>query len=557
MGKIVPFATSLKYVLNGVDTYTFKHVVTDAESATRFKETSTISVKLAGRTAFHGVVKTCEDEHSGKLKTIVAESPISILRDQDIQEIDARGLSSIKNLIDSILPPGISIEYKSDKNPLLRYAFRSGSLITHLNTLCALGSLNWRQKLVSATEATIVISERGEEPTDKLVFVENKDIFNLKIDNSLFKKYTSVTAIGVEQEVSGYTCTASLTTGTYFYLDCDDGELEDMEILPENHAYTHLTSMGHYKRVSLSYGAELKGWCCGVNSVFKINDECMKFCCKSGRELLGVTRGHWGTYAGDVHVKGDYCLLVENLAIVASEGGGLSVSPATNLFKIGTEIVKGDLIGNKIKLATFEENSGIYTGRGLEYSDGSTFESPKVGWVHKNYNAYPHKQGAVVVPYYPDLQEINDPVLAVTIHGKGIVTKDGIDKLAWGTLLNIQNGILSGSCTYKSADFYDKNISVGQKIEIVTATSKDGNNIIRPSTTYPVIIYSITQSQNKLLHIEFGNVIPEVLYMLKSGEYALQAAVRKNTPFTHDETRIQSISGKIASWKNSYVRLSW
>lgn len=511
----------------------------------------------AGVPVFSGTVKKCESEYTGRVKNIVAESPISLLRDADMQEEGSRNLSAVDVLLRDIVPSGITIDYRAARRPLIQYAFRSGSIITHLNTICSMVSLNWRQQTVSATEAVIVISEAGETTPDPIILKENTDIFRLKVDKSLFKKYTHVTAIGVEQEVSGYTCTASLPATEYFYLDCDDAELGDDEIIPKEDAHAYLTPLYRFDKISLRYGAQLKGWDAG-STVFRVNEECFNYSSKMGADLFGITRGYWESISSEIHSPGDPCILAKSLPIITPDGSPATLQTATTLFKIGTEIVQGTLDSGAILLATYDPNTMLYVGRGLEYATGSNLSTP-AGWISHPYNSYAHKQGAVVTPYYPDLDPAtSDSTLAITIHGKGIVTKDGIDKLAWGALLNVQNGIISGSGTYKCADFFDKNIAVGQKLDIVTASSYNGTMLLEPSTTYHVIIYSITTKQNSLAEIEFGNVIPEVLHMLKSGEYALQAAVRKTAPFTAGGVDQLSISGKTGMWKqNTRVRLSW
>jgi hypothetical protein len=58
--------------------------------------------------------------------------------------------------------------------------------------------------------------------------------------------------------------------------------------------------------------------------------------------------------------------------------------------------------------------------------------------------------------------------------------------------------------------------------------------------------------------IEFGNVIPEVLNMLKSGEYALQAALRKQGTTETEEIKTLSMSGKLAKTTlDRDVRINW
>lgn len=554
--KITPFNTSIKQTLNGIDTCSFKHVCNATGAATRFKENATVNLSLSGNLAFAGTVKKCESERSGRIKSITAESPLAVLRDTDLQETDARELSSVSSLLDSIMPDNITIKYNLTKNPLLQYAFRSGSIITHLNTICSLAKLNWRSSTVTATTCEIVISEDGETPKDAIELVENKDIFKLKLDKSLYKKYTHITAIGVEQEVSGYCCTASIQFEgmPYFFLDCDDGEVYEDEILPDGDTYEYMTPLKLYRRFDLEYGWQLKGWD-GQNTVFKVNNEFMSFGYKAGSSLMNIERGYWNSVVSEAHVKSETCALVNQLLLQPST----FTIPSTTFFKIGSEIVRGTMSASSIELATINATTGTYEGRGQEYFVSSNPLIPS-GWRHNPKEMYSHKQGSVVVPYYPDLDPASaGPSLAVTIHGKGVTTKDGIDKLAWGTLLNIQNGILSGSCLFKAADFYDSGVAVGNRIRITTASSMTGpNSVIEPATTYDVLIYSITKNQNSLIEIEFGNVIPEVLQMLKSGEYALQAAVRKSAPLAKEQITDLSVSGRMGKTSNDkLVRLVW
>ncbi len=104
---------------------------------------------------------------------------------------------------------------------------------------------------------------------------------------------------------------------------------------------------------------------------------------------------------------------------------------------------------------------------------------------------------------------------------------------------------MSGSFTYKSSDFFDKDITVGKRFTLQTAT-KD----IEPASTYDVMIYSIKREQNKLMTVEFGNIAPEVLQLIKSGEYALQAAVRKDSVSTSKDVDLISIGGALALESN-------
>lgn len=551
------FNATLVQTLNGIDTYAFDHVCHTASVATRYGESATIEINVNGQFAFGGTVKTVTSKKSGFVQSILCESPLAKLRDHDLQEESSRGLSKVSKLLADVVPAGISIRYTATIDPPITYAFRSGSVLTHLNTMCALNGLNWRGKTSTATEMEITISDRGEENPDVLELIENVNIFNLSLDKSMFKKYTKVTAIGVENEISGYTCTASLQTPTYFILDSDDGELGEDEVPVVGYEYEYLYPSARYSRIIISYGAELKGW--DLNDHIYINSEAVRFSSKSGNTLLGCQRSQWNTLAEDHHVIGDCCALARTLSITMPNGvTPASISPATTLFRIGSEIVQAtEVTGTALLLATVNATTWIQEGRGLFY------DTENLMWRSDVENIYPHKRGTPITPYYTDTAsydpESSDEVLAVTVHGKGIITKDGIDKLAWGVLTNLQNGILSGKCTYKAGDFGDTNITVGQKMRITTASAKtSATSIISPATTYDALIYSITRKQNKLMEIEFGNVIPEVLNMLKSGEYALQAAVRKTPAFDTKSVQTLSVTGKTARrYNGSVVELRW
>lgn len=518
-------------ILNGVDTYAFSTVCSSAGVASKYVEGATIVIKSFEGLAFAGSIKKTDTKYAGYVREVVAESPVSTLRDLDVGETSARGQTRLSILLSELCPPQITIQYLSSEDPAIRYAFRSGSLITHLNTLCSMCGMNWRSKTISATSAEIIIS-KAEPSKDLVELIENVDIFNLKIDKSMFKKYTQVTAVGVESEVSGYTCTASLTSATYFVLDSDDAEVGLYEIPPPGHVYGYLYPAETRGRIDLRWGSNLKGWDSNAHAL--INGEIISYTSKSGSSLFGVTRAQYNMPSNTTHIIGDDCMLVDRINLVVPTGQSGVVSPATTLFKIGSEIVQGTLSGNVLELATILPNSMYYVGRGLEYSE------PASMYIFSPNNAYSHKCGAIIMPYYESAQTQED-VVAVTIHGKGIVNKDGIDKLAWGALLNVQNGILSGSCTYKSGDFFDAGIAVGTSIRISTATTKGGSaNLISPATTYDCLVYSITKKQNSLMQIEFGNVIPEIMNLLKSGEYAMQAAIRKTKPIK--ETGITDVS---------------
>lgn len=552
------FNATLVQTLNGIDTYSFDHVCTSSETATRYKEAATIAVNINGNLAFAGTVKNTTAKRNGFIKSVVAESAMAVARDQGLEETDARGLTKMSTLLQDVAPTGVTINYLATVDPPIKYAFRAGSILTHLNTMCAMNGLNWRGDVVSSTESTITISDRGDIADDLPVFVENVDIFNLTIDKSLFKQPTKVTAIGVEEEVSGYTCTASLiNVATRLILDSDDGELYDDEIPMPGEHYEYMSDIYRYQRVLLDHGAELIGW--EANSRFLINDECMSYTSKSGNTLLGVQREQYDTMCIDTHLHGAPCVLFEYLRYTLPTGvSTFTVSPATTLFKIGSEVICVESIeSNYLKLATIEADTHFMVGRGLARDS----ESGK--WITDVSNLYAHKRGTPIVPYYPD-STMEEPasVLSVTIHGKGIVSKDGIDKLAWGALTNLQNGILSGKFTFRSGDFGDKSIGVGQWIQIQTATTKVGQaatQTITPATTYDALIYSINRSQNKLLTVEFGNVVPEVMTLLKSGEYAMQAAIRKQPAQKTIDTYNSSLSGKVAKIKSTQntVKLIW
>lgn len=518
-------------ILNGVDTYAFSMVCASTGIASKYVEGATVAIKSFEGLAFAGSIKKTDTMRSGYVREVLAESPVSIIRDLDVCEASARGLTRLSDLLVELCPPQITIKFLSSEDPAIRYAFRSGSIITHLNTLCSMCGMNWRSRVLSATSAEIVISK--VEPTkDTPELVENVDIFNLKIDKSLFKKYTQVTAVGVEPEVAGYTCTASLTSATYFILDSDDGEIGLSEIPPPGHIYEYLYPIVAQSRIDLQWGANLKGW--DVNAHALINGEIISYTSKSGTSLFGVQRAQYNMPSNKTHIIGDDCMLVDQINLVVPTGQSGAINPATTLFKIGSEIVQGNISGTALELATIAPNSMFYIGRGLEYSETAS------AYIYNQNNAYSHKCGSVVMPYYESARPPED-VVAVTIHGKGIINKDGIDKLAWGALLNVQNGILSGSCTYKAGDFFDGSIAVGTNVQITTATTRTGPaSVITPATTYDCIIYSITKKQNSLMQIEFGNVIPEIMNLLKSGEYAMQAAIRKTKPIK--ETKITDVS---------------
>jgi hypothetical protein len=60
------------------------------------------------------------------------------------------------------------------------------------------------------------------------------------------------------------------------------------------------------------------------------------------------------------------------------------------------------------------------------------------------------------------------------------------------------------------------------------------------------------------MEIEFGNVIPEIMNLLKSGEYALQAAVRKSPKFDTNSLQTISVTGKTArKFNGDVVELRW
>jgi hypothetical protein len=563
------FNATLTQTLNGIDTYSFSHVCTSTEVATRFTEGATLLLKVNGVLAFGGTVKTTEKVKSGYVKEVLVESPLAKVRDESLEETSVRGHTTLKNLITSVLPDGFTLEYLPSRNPVYKYAFRSGSVLTHLNTLCAMSGMNWRGALLTATTGTIVVSEGGETNRDRISLVENTDLYNLKIETSLFKQYTQVTALGVEKEVSGYSCVASLpATIPYALLDCDDSELYDEELLPEGSGLYPFTIPGRYNKFSIQDAGQVKGWDGSSNNVVKINDEFIKFSYLSGSNVMGLTRGHWDHSAISSHVKDDGVLLTQRLYIKAPvECAGATTSsqfsPATDLFKIGTEIVRiaapidafpFSAGSAYLDLATISATTGLYEGRGQVYDE----DFGEFAYVRDT--AYPHKQGCVITPYYPGVDfNTATQTLAVTIHGKGVVTKDGIDRLAWGTLKNIQNGIVSGSGTYKAGDFYDKSIAVGQKMYVTTASVMTGStNVLIPATTVEVILYSIKREQNRPMTIEFGNVIPEVLNMLKSGEYALQAALRKQGTTETEEIKTLSMSGKLAKTTlDRDVRINW
>jgi hypothetical protein len=529
-------------VLNGVDTYTFDYVCNSASVATRITEGATIGVALEGTVAFLGAIKSTSARNRGFIKTVVAESPLCVVRDTDIAEESARGLTKLSALMRDLLPEGFTVQYNAAQDPLVEYSFRSGSILSHLNTLCSLSGVNWRASLLTATTASIVVSDDGAYNTDTLELVENQDIFKLQIDRSLFKQYTQVTVVGVEPEVSGLVAVASLNEfklngvtypATYFLLDCDDGEIGNDEVPVPGYIYEYISPLLAYNRLDLRYGADLKGW--ESNRMCLVNGEFIAYGYKSGQSLFNVQREQWASSALGSHVIGDPCVLVEKLYLTTPA----TFSPATTLFKIGDEVVKGDLNGTELTLATVDPSSYIYLGRGLEYDEYS-------GWVCNNENIYSHKRGSVVTPYYPDAEYLTQTAshLDITVHGKGIVTRDGLDRLAWGILRNTQNGIVSGSGTFRAGDFFDKSVAVGQKIRVVTASTTTGTmNVISPATTYDCLIYSITRKQNTLMQIEFGNVIPEVLQMLKSGQYALQAALRKTKDADSKSVDTISISG--------------
>lgn len=60
------------------------------------------------------------------------------------------------------------------------------------------------------------------------------------------------------------------------------------------------------------------------------------------------------------------------------------------------------------------------------------------------------------------------------------------------------------------------------------------------------------------MQIEFGNVIPEVLAMIKSGEYALQAALRKTKDSTIQNLDGISVTGYTGTFSGSRIaKLRW
>lgn len=551
-----PFQMEMTQTLNGIDTFRFNHILTSTESATKTQEGATISVEVDGVAKFNGVVKTVETKYAGKMRSVLVESNVAQMRDTDLAESSARPMTSTKNLLTSILPEGFKLTFLPERNPNIIYAFKSGSIITHFNTICAANGFNWRTRVDPATtDVEIVVAEAGEVSSDVIEMRENVDLFNLKIDTSLFKKYTQVTAIGVEEEVSGYTCVASLNTATYYLLDCDDGELFGDELLPQQDPLSFITGT---RAFDLQYGYDLKGWG-GSNDVVRINNEFIRIDYKAGSRVFVGERGVWWSADSSTHSYGDPVVLTQSLMVTIPEGQSPTADPATTMFKIGSEIIKGDFVGSAITLATVSATTGLYEGRGLELN---TFGTELV-WSCRTENVYAHKRGTVVVPYFPDSNPASDQqTLACVIHGKGIVTKDGIDKLAWGVLRNIQNGIVSAIGTYKAGDFFNQNITVGAKARIITATVSMGAtstaSVVVPATTYDLIIYSIKRKQNSLIEIEFGNVDGEIMQMLKSGEYALQAALRKTLPPKSESLGNISLKGTVfTSSTGARRRIKW
>lgn len=554
-----PFNYSLYEVLNGINTFKFDRLVASLDDIDKYLEGATHAVKMDGSVKLYGIVKERSAKESQKIETITMESILCLLRDTETSSADPYPLMRANTLIAEILPHNEDgserywYEYNATRAPLIRYATRSGSILTHLNTIAAMSGLNWRYECSPATTATapewskIIVSD-GETDSleDTLILKENVDLFHVTLDRSLYKKYSQVNVIGVEKEISGYITTASLLTDmedvsgasindTYFYLDCDDALLAEEEIIPANDPHDFLTHIGESDCIWMQKMVDVVGW--GNNDVFLVDDEFIKYenTYNHGSEspdqgVSGISREQWYSIGNTPHIYGTDCLITQKMAISPASSGETitsQISPATDYFKIGAEIICADSISDsQIELATVDPSSKEYLGRGV-------YDSPM----------YAHTRGAIIQPYYPDSYSVATQykTLQVTLHGKGIVTKDGCDKLAWGVLTNIQNGILSGSGTYRATDFFDNDITVGKKFTLETATRTN-----EPATSYDLMIYSIKRSQNRLMEIEFGNVSPEILHMLKSGDYALQAAVRKDDVNTRKDVQLVSIGGALA-----------
>ena len=561
-----PFNYNYKQMLNGVDTVTFDHIVATIGDSNRFTEGATNLLVVNGTARLFGNIKDKNVKQSQKLESITIESALAKLRDTETSSPDALRISPALDVMNCILPvkptddggtvPEFKIEYNATINPRISYAVRSGSILTHLNTICAMSGLNWRYKCDPATEGvdevdrSIIVVTDGvvDAIKDRPVWVENKDIFQLTLDTSLYKKYNQVNVIGVEKEISGYTCTASLKSPTFFYMDCDDGTLGEDEIIPANDPHTFLTNVGALDRIWIQDMKYTDGW--EKNHIFLVDDEFIGYedvyvnsRNKENQGVKGITRAQWFSSGNTPHVYGAGCLITQGIHIKpADTTKPITISPATTLFRIGSEVIRiksfaEGFTQTQLHLATVATTGNHnYLGRGQ-------LESPM----------YSHRKGAIIQPYYtpesayPATHFMSaseaqyDQTLQITIHGKGITTQDGIDKLAWGVLLNIQNGILSGSGTFKSSDFYSPELQVGKLITIEPA-----NRIGEPATSYDMMIYSITRKQNSLLTVEFGNVAPEVLHMLKSGDYALQAAIRKDDALTSVSVGTVSLGGTLA-----------
>lgn len=557
---IIPFNCSLYESLNGVNTFRFNRVVASSSDEGKFTEGATRVVLVDKSVKLYGVVKETSMSMSSRIESVTLESILCLLRDTVVTNQDEMPIMRANELIYALLPKNPDgselfwFEYNATRNPLIRYAFRSGSILTHLNTIASMSGLNWRYECEPATTAylnqwaKIIVSDGIIDALeDPLILVENKDIFRLKLDRSLYKQYSSVTVIGVEKEISGYTTTASFLIdmetqdkepikNAYFYLDCDDAILGEEEILPPSDPHMYLTHLGDSDCIWLQSMRNVVGW--GVNDTFRVNNEFIGYentysLGDANGGVTGITREKWFSSADTPHLYGQPCLITQTMPIIKALDTGIlsNISPATKYFKIGSEIIQAkEITETSIKLATVNPESREYLGRGQE-----------------NTRAYAHWRGAVIQPYYPNMVSTATQYksIEVTIHAKGIISEDGCDKLAWGVLTNIQNGILSGSFTYKSSDFFDKDITVGKRFTLQTAT-KD----IEPASTYDVMIYSIKREQNKLMTVEFGNIAPEVLQLIKSGEYALQAAVRKDSVSTSKDVDLISIGGALALESN-------
>lgn len=430
-------------------------------------------------------------------------------------------------------------EYEAKLDWVIRYAVRNGTSLKHVNNLCDMMRMRWVAKWKSGLQRfdlclyPIEFSNTGSisglTDTKTIKELENTTSFNAV--DSVRHFVTSIQTLGSEHEAGQYTsyCQKDYTGATspddpytdwgYGYLLSSDTYCNSLDVLA---GVTY---------IDIRDSDVISGWATDCASHFQFNQDSAyygydTFDGASVRNIVSYPDAPWKYL---------------DPATIAS--AGLAVAHATN-----DEMYLNDIMVDRrivFGATTWAWIGGeVISFNSIEYSSPGTArpEIALLKGVTRGLNGvrYIHRAGALIRPYFdePPTTSLLYSVgtLSVTISAPGFTELDGLDKFSEGILgsavMRYSGKTERTAATVSNADWYP-----GMWVNTIPASVAGAT--IYTDTPPVTMIKSVSYSLGKLVSIEFGTNIPEVIRSVKEGVTALDLAIQK-TP--------QSVSGEVTEY---------